>query len=117
MSLEELAVDLTCDASSFTPTFSSSSSSTSPPKSYSVHSGMLLLAQKMGASSTPLHAVLQKALEENAGYGLVLVGHSLGAGVAVMLGLLWTDLDSRKTTRESGLPEGRAVTVWAFACP
>lgn len=116
MSLNELAVDLTCDATTFTPTLDSSSSSANG-KAYSVHSGMLLLAQKMGHPGTPLHTVLKAALEANDGYSLSIVGHSLGAGVAGLLGLMWADLSSCRTTEGSGLPPGRKVQVWAFACP
>lgn len=60
---------------------------------------------------------VRRALEANEGYGLVLTGHSLGAGVAALLGLLWADLDTCETSAVSGLPVGRRMKVWAFACP
>ena len=112
MSLKELAIDLTCDASSFAPYTTSKST-----KSYSVHSGMLRLAQSMGKEGGKVHAAVKAALEGNEGYGLVVTGHSLGAGVGGLLGLLWADVDKCETRAGSGLPEGRKVKVWAYACP
>lgn len=114
MSLNELAIDLTCDASSFTPYTSSTSS---PPKAYSVHSGMLKLAQSMGREGGKVHGAVKAALEGNEGYGLVVTGHSLGAGVGGLLGLLWADVEKCETRVGSGLPAGRKVKVWAYACP
>lgn len=49
--------------------------------------------------------------------GLFIVGHSLGAGVATLLGLRWANPQSGKTSSKSGLPEGRPVRVYAFAPP
>lgn len=48
---------------------------------------------------------------------LVLCGHSLGAGVAALLGLLWADPHTCLTTRSSGLPVGRRTSVYCFAPP
>lgn len=117
MSLNELAIDLTCDASDFIPHTSSSSTSGGKPKSYHVHLGMLLLAQKMGREGGKVHSAVKAALEANEGYDLVICGHSLGAGVGGLLGLLWADVDSCETSLMSGLPQGRKMKVWAFACP
>lgn len=48
---------------------------------------------------------------------LVLCGHSLGAGVAALLGLMWADPTTCRTVKDSGLPVGRKVGVWCFAPP
>ena len=145
MSLNELAVDLTCDPAPFTPASTSpidyskgdevdesqsedirqmpgslpnnwfegkglrpsapvSGSSSKQP--YIVHGGMLRMARAMGDIGKPVHRVVGDALRKNLGYGtlfwfffeplvgshwlieLVLCGHSLGAGVAALLGLV-----------------------------
>jgi sn1-specific diacylglycerol lipase len=108
MSLNELAVDLTCDPVEFEPAF------TPPPKAvgpqnmpgalyteapeprtrreprvkYQVHGGMLRMSKLMGAHGRPVHVAIRDALKNNRGYDLVLCGHSLGAGVAALLGLV-----------------------------
>lgn len=126
MSLNELAVDLTCEPVEFdpagtsyqeeddvserpstlmpshfpfptTPSFRrfprqsmasiSSISSLSQPR-YLVHSGMLKMARMMGEAGKPVHRAVQDALHKNADYELLLCGHSLGAGVGAVLGLV-----------------------------
>lgn len=122
MSLNELAVDLTCEPEEFepattnfpghseegdestnsTPRMPSSfpfptgtfrrfprmsiSSSTSPR--YQVHGGMLKMARMMGGVGKPVNHAVRDALRINPEYELVLSGHSLGAGVAALLGLV-----------------------------
>lgn len=44
------------------------------------------------------------------------VGHSLGAGVAILLGLMLADPRTGKSTKLGGLPEGIAIKVYAI-CP
>jgi sn1-specific diacylglycerol lipase len=127
MSLNELAVDLTCEPVEFEPASTSlqsttqdddasdqrasmrmpshfpfpttssfrrfprrsisSISSLSQPR-YQAHSGMLKMARMMGELGKPVHRAVQDALRNNPDYELVLCGHSLGAGVAAMLGLV-----------------------------
>ena len=117
MSLNELAVDLTCDPTEFEPATTSyggtgdaepssripshfpfpsaslrrfprlSMSSTSYPR-YQAHSGMLKMARMMGDIGKPVHLAVKDALHNNPEYELVLSGHSLGAGVAALLGLV-----------------------------
>ena len=48
---------------------------------------------------------------------LVLCGHSLGAGVAALLGMMWADPETCLTVPSSGLPVGRQVQVYCFAPP
>lgn len=122
MSLNELAVDLTCEPVDFEPAVmedesseqlptasswmsgipfpSPSSFSRFPRKSFSstttplyhVHGGMLKMARIMGEVGKPVHIAVQKALSYNPEYELVLCGHSLGAGVAAMLSLVRSSL-------------------------
>ncbi len=120
MSLNEIAVDLTCDPEDFAPSRTTSSeedetpipgqftfptSSVEPPSpKYQVHSGILRMAKAMGDVGKPVQIAVQEALHRNPGYGtpflvygllsptnvvdLVICGHSLGAGVAALLGLV-----------------------------
>jgi hypothetical protein len=86
------------------PTVTPPTTSTDAPTSYHVHSGMRAMAQAMGGVGNPVHIAVHAALEKNPEYGinmttflycranifldLVLCGHSLGAGVAAMLGMV-----------------------------
>ena len=47
----------------------------------------------MGEVGKPVHRAVQDALRNNPDYELVLCGHSLGAGVAAMLGLVRHNLN------------------------
>ncbi|KAG6915469.1 hypothetical protein DXG01_011336 [Tephrocybe rancida] len=137
MSLNEIAADLTCDAEEFEPAVTveeevpplpsqyvfpsmsqpqSSASSTTGPR-YHVHSGMLRMARAMGGTGKPVQIAVQQALYHNPDYDLVMCGHSLGAGVAAILGMEWADPKTCLTVRSSGLPVGRRVFVYCFAPP
>ncbi|TDL29019.1 alpha/beta-hydrolase [Rickenella mellea] len=131
MSLNELAVDLTCEPASFRPACSSSSSRDMTREDdgevdggkgeteveYDVHGGMLLMARAMGEKGKPVHGAVRDALKRNKGYELVLCGHSFGAGVAALLALTWADPKTCLTVRSSGLPSGRRVSAYCFAPP
>jgi len=71
----------------------------------------------MGARGRPVFTAVKEALSRNQGYELVMCGHSLGAGVAGVLGLKWADPKTCLTARSSGLPVGRRVSVYCFAPP
>lgn len=125
MSLNELAVDLTCDPAEFEPAvtpprpkmsnvmpgtlFPEEPTAEKKPRTprprFQVHGGMLRMSKVMGAHGRPVHVAVKDALRKNKGYGesshpdiqgpplkllldLVLCGHSLGAGVAALLGLV-----------------------------
>ena len=49
---------------------------------------MLKMARMMGGIGKPVHLAVKDALHDNPEYELVLSGHSLGAGVAALLGLV-----------------------------
>ncbi|KAI0829253.1 alpha/beta-hydrolase [Trametes gibbosa] len=84
---------------------------------YIVHGGMLKMARAMGGPGKPVHVAVRDALKRNKGYSLVLCGHSLGAGVAGLLALMWAAPETRLTHRASGLPIKRQVTAYCFAPP
>ncbi|KAI0038005.1 alpha/beta-hydrolase [Auriscalpium vulgare] len=84
---------------------------------YKVHGGMLKMAQAMGGHGKPVHIAVKDALRKNKGYELVMSGHSLGSGVAALLGLMWADPKTCLTVRSSGLPVGRRVSVFCFGPP
>ncbi|KAN0140149.1 hypothetical protein V8E53_002045 [Lactarius tabidus] len=84
---------------------------------YLVHGGMLKMSLAMGARGRPVFTAVKEALVRNEGYELVMCGHSLGAGVAGVLGLKWADPKTCLTARSSGLPVGRRVSVYCFAPP
>jgi len=93
MSLNEIAVDLTCESAEFEPASSlnatiedddvpipgqfvfpskhaplPSSSAFSPPR-YHVHSGMLRMARAMGDVGKPVQLAVHEALHRNPDYG------------------------------------------------
>ncbi|EJF63129.1 alpha/beta-hydrolase [Dichomitus squalens] len=84
---------------------------------YIVHGGMLRMTRAMGGPGKPVHYAVRDALRKNKGYSLVLCGHSLGAGVAGLLALLWATPETCLTHRASGLPVGRRVSAYCFAPP
>ncbi|TFK64906.1 alpha/beta-hydrolase [Pluteus cervinus] len=141
MSLNEIAVDLTCEPEDFEPVATISpveeeeeepipgmftfprpttqipdTASTIAPR-YHVHGGMLRMARAMGDVGKPVQLAVQEALHCNPEYELILCGHSLGAGVAALLGLMWADPRTCMTVSQSGLPVGRRVSVYCFAPP
>jgi len=55
---------------------------------YQVHGGIYKMAMEMGSVGRPVWLVVNDALKRNPSYDLVLCGHSLGAGLCTMLGLV-----------------------------
>ncbi|KAF6762506.1 hypothetical protein DFP72DRAFT_559729 [Ephemerocybe angulata] len=142
MSLNEIAADLTCEPDWFEPartppviedddaphegllfpgqfTFPPKppSASRTPGTRYHVHGGMLRLARAMGEVGKPVQVAVKEALSSNPDFDLVLCGHSLGAGVAALLGMIWADPETCLTVPASGLPAGRNVQVYCYAPP
>ncbi|KAF9526319.1 hypothetical protein CPB83DRAFT_795112 [Crepidotus variabilis] len=147
MSLNEIAVDLTCEPETFCPASTpltpddvyaddddddtpipgkfvwpsvgkkESQSSTDEEEKYQVHGGMMRMAKAMGDVGKPIHLAVLEALYNNPDFDLILCGHSLGAGVAAILGMMWADPKTCLTVRSSGLPVGRRVQVYCFAPP
>ncbi|OSX60616.1 hypothetical protein POSPLADRAFT_1148763 [Postia placenta MAD-698-R-SB12] len=141
MSLNEIAVDLTCDTAPFELYTPKASRAPKRPRAMSsvpvpsvepaigpesddeshtthlVHGGMLKMARAMGAPGKPVHVAVRDALRRNRGYSLVLCGHSLGAGVAALLALMWANPRTRLTHQYSRLPQRRSVSAYCFAPP
>ncbi|RXW24245.1 hypothetical protein EST38_g1626 [Candolleomyces aberdarensis] len=105
MSLNEIAADLTCEPDWFEPAktpaptedehrvpgqfrFPSRPAERAPGTRYHVHGGMLKLAKAMGDIGKPVQLAVMEALHFNPDFDLVLCGHSLGAGVAALLGMV-----------------------------
>lgn len=101
---------------------------------YQVHGGIYEIATEMGSIGRPVWLVVNDALKRNLSYDLILCGHSLGAGLCTMLGLvkspyvcvnhmdntnvqMWADPKTCRTAHQSGLPLGRGVQVYAIAPP
>lgn len=75
------------------------------------------MARVMGEIGKPVHLAVMDALTRNPGYELVLCGHSLGAGVAVLLAMMWADPATCLTVPSSGLPPDRSVSVYCIGPP
>ncbi|EFP79164.2 uncharacterized protein PGTG_05485 [Puccinia graminis f. sp. tritici CRL 75-36-700-3] len=64
--------------------------------------------------NVPLNDGIQRQQKKNK--RIEFVGHSLGAGVAVLLSLMLADPRTGLSTRRSGLPEGTSIRTYAI-CP
>lgn len=105
---------------------------------FQVHAGMHESALQLTSRASTVHQCLVDALEQYPDYGLVLCGHSLGGGVAALLGIEWSQratlfmAQNAKRTRKikhpaistkfvtsfnSGLPPGRPIHVYAYGVP
>ncbi|KAF9970674.1 hypothetical protein BGZ73_006569, partial [Actinomortierella ambigua] len=69
-----------------------------PGAKYQVHAGMHASARLLANEGSTVFKTIKKALEDHPDYGLVLCGHSLGAGVvgilAVLLSMLRSDFEA-----------------------
>ncbi|KAG0335346.1 hypothetical protein BG004_008491, partial [Podila humilis] len=101
-SLHDLMIDLTCDASDLwldhdsTPATATTSPTTTnsnrKKRPFKVHSGFLKAARTIASADTiGIQEKIKAALEDRPGYSLLLIGHSLGAGIASILSMLWAD--------------------------
>ncbi|KAF9968307.1 hypothetical protein BGZ70_005123 [Mortierella alpina] len=73
---------------------SNSSKGATPRKRrpFRVHTGFLKAARTIASAETiGIQEKVKAALEARPGYSLLLIGHSLGAGIASVLSLLWAD--------------------------
>ncbi|KAI8847363.1 hypothetical protein BC829DRAFT_444678 [Chytridium lagenaria] len=96
-----------------------------------VHAGMLRSAAMKFRRGTEVFKAVDRALRENPGYGLVVTGHSLGGGVAVLMAMEWScpvsTLDDAVMARSartpfvtspsSGLPAGRPIHCYSYGSP
>ncbi|KAK0538563.1 hypothetical protein OC842_001256 [Tilletia horrida] len=94
---------------------------------YVVHEGIYHTALSIGGSrEAPVHRAVSRALEQNPSYDLDITGHSLGAGLAALLALLWVGMPEKaqhsgavqgRTSEASGLPAGRKLHAYCFGVP
>ncbi|KAI9364622.1 hypothetical protein BD770DRAFT_424104 [Pilaira anomala] len=149
LGLSDVLTDLTCDYKEFTlPTdqlpHAHNPDNKNQPRHYVAHGGMLEAAQLLATQKGKVFETIKKGLETHPNYGLVLCGHSLGAGVASLLSVLWSEetahflsrrmeddvrldsFDAASIRREpcpfvtselSGLPSGRPIHCYTYGSP
>lgn len=95
LGLGDVLTDLTCDYKEFVlPTDSiehGEEANGGHQRTYIAHGGMLEAAQLLAIRKGKVFDAIKKGLESYPHYGLVLCGHSLGAGVASLLSVLWSE--------------------------
>ncbi|KAK4521845.1 amidophosphoribosyltransferase [Mucor velutinosus] len=95
LGLGDVLTDLTCDYREFTlPTDSiahGEEANGGHQRTYVAHGGMLEAAQILAVQKGKVFEAIKKGLKSYPHYGLVLCGHSLGAGVASLLSVLWSE--------------------------
>ncbi|TPX51847.1 hypothetical protein SeLEV6574_g00020 [Synchytrium endobioticum] len=108
LSIHDLMVDLTCEYETVTL-----------PSGWEAkaHGGMLRAAQALTQPGTRVLESIKKALVELPGYGLMIAGHSLGASLGALLTMLWGNPATGTLNGSFGLPVGRVIQCFAFACP
>jgi hypothetical protein len=130
LGFEDILADLTCDYNDLIWR----------GRSFRVHKGIHASARRLleGGDGRVL-ITLQEALKEFPDYGLVLTGHSLGAGVAALLGVMLSEpnpygvgfVTSSKALQKTlsfgstnshpgtavSLPTGRRIHVYAYGPP
>lgn len=134
LGLSDMLTDLTCDYVDINVPGGK------PHHHYQVHSGMLASAQRLSTKGSIVLETLRTALVDAPNYGLVITGHSLGAGVGILLALLLSTpsdifqqavLDHPEahairhprittpfvTSLDSILPPGRPIHVYGYGCP
>lgn len=150
LGLSDVLTDLTCDYKEFTLPTDQLAHAHNPdkknqPRHYVAHGGMLEAAQLLATQKGKVFEAIKKGLEAHANYGLVLCGHSLGAGVASLLSVLWSEervhylsrhledddcklssFEASSIRREScpfvtselsGLPSGRPIHCYTYGSP
>ncbi|KAF8963566.1 hypothetical protein BGZ46_000925 [Entomortierella lignicola] len=129
-SLHDLMIDLTCDAADLwldhdtTPLVDAQGNvvtdSQRKKRPFRVHGGFLKAARTIASADTiGIQEKVKAALEARPGYSLLLIGHSLGAGIASILSTLWADpatgltpeAPSHISTGTSASPVGLGVSV------
>ncbi|KAI8620840.1 hypothetical protein BC830DRAFT_408675 [Chytriomyces sp. MP71] len=110
LSLSDLLIDLKFDYATY--------------KGHHVHAGMLHTATLLWQRDSCLFKAVHQALTANPSYGLVLIGHSLGGGVATLLAHEWSTPSTLpkaptpySTNPASGLPPHRPLHCYSFGTP
>ncbi|KAI7874692.1 alpha/beta-hydrolase [Lichtheimia hyalospora FSU 10163] len=105
-------------------------------RTYMAHGGMLEAAQVLAHQRGKVYDAVMRGLTHHPSYGLVLCGHSLGAGVASLLSVLWSEERQPHqahhpgaalalardpvpfvTSSTSGLPKGRPIHCYTYGPP
>ncbi|ORY94787.1 hypothetical protein BCR43DRAFT_460590 [Syncephalastrum racemosum] len=126
LGLSDVLTDLTCDYAEFEH----------EGNEFVAHAGMLEAAQLLAKQKGKVYQVILEGLVNHPDYGLVLCGHSLGAGVVSLLSVLWSQERTKVqeehpiaaaalardpipfiTSRESGLPPGRPIHCYTYGPP
>ncbi|KAI7852929.1 hypothetical protein BDC45DRAFT_511843 [Circinella umbellata] len=133
LGLSDVLTDLMCDYTEF-------SLPSDDEIKFKAHGGMFEAAQLLAKQKGKVYQTILDGLERYPSYGLVLCGHSLGAGVASLLGVLWSEERSSSiqrtsdsntialaalardpvpfvTSQQSGLPPGRPVHCYTYGPP
>ncbi|KAI7886098.1 hypothetical protein K492DRAFT_233623 [Lichtheimia hyalospora FSU 10163] len=87
---------------------------------FKAHGGMWDAAQMLAKQKGRVFQAIQEGLAMYPSYGLVLCGHSLGGGVASLVGVLWSEKDENDQfvlSNASGLPAGRPIHCYVFGPP
>ncbi|KAG1465129.1 hypothetical protein G6F46_002502 [Rhizopus delemar] len=108
LGLSDVLTDLTCDYKEFVlPTDNllyeeqkKKQTKSDSPRHYIAHGGMLEAAQLLAVQKGKVFEAIKRGLESYPNYGLVLCGHSLGAGVASLLSVLWSEERSHYVSRK-----------------
>ncbi|ORY92267.1 hypothetical protein BCR43DRAFT_518250 [Syncephalastrum racemosum] len=87
---------------------------------YLAHGGMLDAARLLAKQKGKVYRTILEGLRAYPHYGLILCGHSLGGGVASLVGVLWSErtADGRFVlSQSSGLPAGRPIHCFVYGPP
>ncbi|KAI9474859.1 hypothetical protein BDB00DRAFT_202752 [Zychaea mexicana] len=109
LGLSDVLTDLMCDYSEF-------SLPTSPYTKFKAHGGMLEAAQLLAKQKGKVYQAILEGLGKHPSYGLVLCGHSLGAGVAALLSVLWSqERHTASTQQQQGSSGNNHIAMAALA--
>lgn len=118
LGLSDVLTDLTCTYKAL-----SVPDEVNPPDKsavYLAHGGMLDAARLLAKQKGKVYRAILEGLQAYPHYGLVLCGHSLGGGVASLVGVLWSERsdDGRfLISASSGLPAGRPIHCFVYGPP
>ncbi|KAI8138434.1 hypothetical protein BJV82DRAFT_673584 [Fennellomyces sp. T-0311] len=113
LGLSDVLTDLTCSYSDVNlPEIDSGE--------FKAHGGMLEAAQMLAKEKGKVFRAIRDGLDQHPNYGLVLCGHSLGGGVASLVGVLWSEKNTQGNfvlSPSSGLAAGRPIHCYVYGPP
>jgi hypothetical protein len=95
LGLSDVLTDLTCSYAELTL----------HGRRYHTHNGMLESARLLAGPDSEVAQQVTMALRREPNFGLIICGHSLGAGVAALLALLWSEVASSTESNSSSSNE------------